>query len=160
MSAFQENRIDALRQYIGSHYSNNGATDKVPINLILIEFCYSDLTEIKSSSISNKRLASIEGWNLPTVQLPLDTLPGGGTYYVHLADSQNHGGQAYGYRLRIRAPQPDFALCTVPSSLSVRAGPAVPVSIYALRKDGNRPNQKQRNSLGVIPAIPIQIVQQ
>jgi len=55
---------------------------------------------------------------------------------VHLADSQNHGGQEYGYRLRIAAPQPDFALRVTPSSISVNAGGVVVVYVYALRKDG------------------------
>jgi hypothetical protein len=63
-------------------------------------------------------------------------LPKQGTYYVHLADSQGHGGAAYGYRLRVTAPQPDFALRVVPSGLSVRSGGLVPVSVHVLRKDG------------------------
>lgn len=63
-------------------------------------------------------------------------LPADGTYYVHLADSQHHGGQAYGYRLRVTAPQPDFALRVTPSSLSVNTGAIVPVTVHALRKDG------------------------
>jgi len=63
-------------------------------------------------------------------------LPGDGTYYIHLSDSQQHGGKAYAYRLRISEPQPDFALRVTPSSLSMRAGAALPVCIHALRKDG------------------------
>ena len=63
-------------------------------------------------------------------------LPQDGTYYVHLADSQNHGGKAYGYRLRITAPRPDFALRVTPSNHSVRAGGIVPIYVHALRKDG------------------------
>ena len=63
-------------------------------------------------------------------------LPKDGEYYVELADSQHHGGEAYGYRLRIASPQPDFALRVTPSSLSVRAGGIVPVCVHALRKDG------------------------
>jgi hypothetical protein len=66
----------------------------------------------------------------------LAELPKDGTYYVHLADSQHHGGEAYGYRLRMAAPQGDFALRVTPSSLSVRAGGIVPVCVHALRKDG------------------------
>ena len=66
----------------------------------------------------------------------LAELPKNGTYYVHLADSQHHGGRAYSYRLRVAAPQPDFALRVTPSSLSVRAGGIVPVCVHALRKDG------------------------
>ncbi len=63
-------------------------------------------------------------------------LPNAGTYFVHLADSQNHGGQDYGYRLRISPPQPDFALLAAPSSINVLTGGTVPVTIEALRKDG------------------------
>ncbi len=63
-------------------------------------------------------------------------LPRDGQYCVHLSDSQNHGGQAYGYRLRIAAAQGDFALRVTPSSLSMRAGATVPITVHALRKDG------------------------
>ena len=63
-------------------------------------------------------------------------LPRNGTYYVHLSDSQQQGGQAYAYRLRISSPKPDFALRVTPSSLSMRAGAAIPVHVQALRKDG------------------------
>ena len=66
----------------------------------------------------------------------LAELPKNGTYYVHLSDSQHHGGEAYAYRLRIAPPQPDFALRVTPSSISVRAGGIVPVCVHALRKDG------------------------
>lgn len=66
----------------------------------------------------------------------LAELPKNGTYYVHLADAQHHGGQAYSYRLHIAAPQPDFALRVIPSSLSVSAGGIVAVCVHALRKDG------------------------
>jgi len=63
-------------------------------------------------------------------------LPENGTYYVHLADSQHHGGEAYGYRLRVAGEGGDFALRVTPSSLSVRAGGIIPVCVHALRKDG------------------------
>jgi len=63
-------------------------------------------------------------------------VPESGTYYVHLADSQRHGGDAYAYRLRIAAAQGDFALRVAPSSISSRAGGVVPISVHALRKDG------------------------
>jgi len=59
-----------------------------------------------------------------------------GVYYVYLSDARTHGGGAYGYRLRIGPPRPDFALRVTPSSINVRAGSAVPISVYALRKDG------------------------
>jgi hypothetical protein len=63
------------------------------------------------------------------------TLPANGIYFVHLADAQRQGGTEFGYRLRISAPQPDFALRVTPSSASVRGG-TVPLTVYALRKDG------------------------
>jgi hypothetical protein len=64
------------------------------------------------------------------------TLPKDGTYLLHLTDTQHKGGPEYGYRLRISAPQPDFALRVVPSSINARVGATVPVTVYALRKDG------------------------
>ncbi len=63
-------------------------------------------------------------------------VPAGGTYYVHIGDGQQKGGTAYGYRLRISQPMPDFELRVVPSSINARAGQAVPITVYALRKDG------------------------
>lgn len=66
-----------------------------------------------------------------TAELPKD-----GTYFVHIADSQHHGGDEYGYRLRIAVPEGDFALRTTPSSLVARAGGMVPVSVHVLRTDG------------------------
>ena len=63
-------------------------------------------------------------------------LPRAGTYYVHLADAQQHGGEAYGYRLRVSAPRGDFALRATPSSLFMRPGAIVPIYVHALRQDG------------------------
>ena len=64
------------------------------------------------------------------------TAPSSGQYFVFIGDSQKKGGPDYGYRLRISAPQSDFALRLVPSSLNGRPGGVVPVKLYALRKDG------------------------
>lgn len=64
------------------------------------------------------------------------TLPARGTYYLHLGDTQHQGGPEYGYRLRISPPRPDFALRVVPSSVNVRGGASVPLTVYALRRDG------------------------
>ncbi|MHC4682466.1 MAG: hypothetical protein ACYTEK_27740, partial [Planctomycetota bacterium] len=63
-------------------------------------------------------------------------LPNDGQYCVRLVDSQRHGGQAYGYRLRIAPQGGDFALCVTPSTLSVRTGGIMPIAVHALRKDG------------------------
>jgi len=62
-------------------------------------------------------------------------LPTNGTYLIRLADAQRQGGVEFGYRLRLSAPQPDFALRVAPSSVSVRGG-TVPLTAYALRRDG------------------------
>ncbi len=64
------------------------------------------------------------------------TLPADGDYYIHLGDAQHQGGPEYAYRLRISPPRPDFALRVVPSSLSVRGGASVSLTVYALRRDG------------------------
>ena len=63
------------------------------------------------------------------------TLPADGAYYLHLGDAQHKGGPEYAYRLRLSPPQPDFELRVVPSSLNVRGGATVPLTVYALRKD-------------------------
>jgi len=65
------------------------------------------------------------------VELPVD-----GTYRVHLGDTARSGGKEYAYRLRISAPQPDFALRVVPSSAAFRSRGSTAVSVYAVRKDG------------------------
>jgi len=64
------------------------------------------------------------------------TATASGPYYIHLGDAQGKGGSDYGYRLRISPPVPDFALRIVPSSINARPGTTVPVTVYALRKDG------------------------
>lgn len=63
-------------------------------------------------------------------------LPADGTYTVRLADAQHHGGADYGYRLRISAPRPDFELRVTPATINVRAGATIPLTVYALRRDG------------------------
>ena len=63
-------------------------------------------------------------------------LPADGIYYLYLGDAQHKGGPDYAYRLRISEPSPDFALRTVPSSINLRAGASVPITVYTLRKDG------------------------
>jgi hypothetical protein len=53
-----------------------------------------------------------------------------------LSDTQHKGGADFSYRLRIGPPQPDFELRVVPSGVNARAGMNVPVTVYALRRDG------------------------
>ena len=62
--------------------------------------------------------------------------PSDGVFYVYLSDAQRQGGAEYSYRLRIDRPRPDFALRVSPSGISGAPGAIVPVTIYALRKDG------------------------
>ncbi|MBT8038536.1 MAG: hypothetical protein KJO21_13450 [Verrucomicrobiae bacterium] len=63
-------------------------------------------------------------------------LPREGRYLIHLSDAQGRGGRAYGYRLRVSKPIPDFAVSATPSSISVRQGCSVPIAVHAVRKDG------------------------
>ncbi|MCI0491388.1 MAG: hypothetical protein L0Z07_00460, partial [Planctomycetes bacterium] len=63
-------------------------------------------------------------------------LPKDATYFVHVSDTRIHGGEAYGYRLRISPPRPDFSLRIAPSSINARPGMTVPLTVYALRQDG------------------------
>ena len=64
------------------------------------------------------------------------SLSANGEYYLTVADAQNNGGPDFGYRLCMRAPQADYELRVVPSSLIARAGQVVPISVFALRRDG------------------------
>ncbi len=66
----------------------------------------------------------------------LVSLPETGTYYIHLGDTQKKGGKEYCYRLRISARRPDFDLRVVPSGINARPGSVVPLTVYALRRDG------------------------
>ena len=62
--------------------------------------------------------------------------PAAGDYRVALGDSQKNGGPDFSYRLRISPPMPSFALRFVPSCVNGLPGYSVPVTLYALRKDG------------------------
>jgi hypothetical protein len=64
------------------------------------------------------------------------TLPTDGTYTALVGDAQQHFGRDFSYRLRLSEPRPDFELRMVPSSINLRPGAIIPVTIYALRKDG------------------------
>ncbi len=64
------------------------------------------------------------------------SLPAAGTYCLHVGDAQRKGGPEYAYRLRISPPRPDFDLRIVPASVNVRVGTAIPLTVYAFRKDG------------------------
>jgi hypothetical protein len=64
------------------------------------------------------------------------TLPTNGTYCLEVTDTSHQGGPDYAYRLRLSAPRPDFALRVVPSSINMRYGGTVPLTVYAVRRDG------------------------
>jgi hypothetical protein len=64
------------------------------------------------------------------------TLPATGVYYLFMRDAQQNGGADFTYRLRISEPRPDFELRVVPSAINGRPGATVPVTVYALRKEG------------------------
>lgn len=64
------------------------------------------------------------------------TLPADGTYRLHVSDAQRQAGPELAYRLRVSPPQPDFELRVVPSTLNVRSGASIPITVFALRKDG------------------------
>ncbi len=62
-------------------------------------------------------------------------LPGTGPCYLSLTDTQQKGGKDFVYRLYLRAPEPDYELRVVPSSIIARPGAVVPISVFALRQD-------------------------
>jgi hypothetical protein len=63
-------------------------------------------------------------------------LPHDGAYTLLVRDAQQRGGMEYTYRLRIAPPRPDYQMRVVPSSLAVRAGASVPMTVHVLRADG------------------------
>jgi len=63
-------------------------------------------------------------------------IPSKGTYYLHIRDVQRNGGDDFIYRLYVRPPEPDYELRVTPSSIVARAGAVVPITVFALRKDG------------------------
>jgi hypothetical protein len=80
-----------------------------------------------------------KGWGLLTHHadsLIAARLPAAGTYYLYLGDIQHHGGPEYTYRLRVSPPRPDFELRVTPSAVNAAGGMTVPITVYALRKDG------------------------
>ena len=64
------------------------------------------------------------------------SIPADGEYYLHIGDAQHNGGEEFSYRLRLRAPQADYELRVVPSTIMARAGQVVPITVFALRQDG------------------------
>lgn len=59
-----------------------------------------------------------------------------GRYYLRVIDTQNHGGEDYGYRLHIARFEPEFELRIDPSNLVIPAAGTTVMKISALRKEG------------------------
>ena len=64
------------------------------------------------------------------------TLPKDGTYFVQITDTDGHGGESFGYRLRLSEPMPDFELYVSPSSINLSPQDTVVLNVQAIRKDG------------------------
>ncbi|MCM8759243.1 MAG: hypothetical protein NC906_05670, partial [Candidatus Omnitrophica bacterium] len=63
-------------------------------------------------------------------------LPTTGNYTVEITDAQGHGGDEYGYFLRLSKPMPDFQIMVSPSRINVPADGFAVLKTYAIRKDG------------------------
>jgi hypothetical protein len=63
-------------------------------------------------------------------------LPADGPVFIRIADTQNHGGPEFAYRLRISEARPDFELRVTPSVLNIPPGGHVPLRVHVLRHDG------------------------
>ncbi|MDA3927026.1 MAG: PPC domain-containing protein [Kiritimatiellae bacterium] len=66
------------------------------------------------------------------------TLPEDGTYTCIITDTQHKGGNAYAYRLRLSAPQPDFDIRLVPSHVYMTSGGTDTLKAHLIRRDGFR----------------------
>ncbi len=64
------------------------------------------------------------------------TLPADGPWFVTIGDAENHGGDAFSYRLRLSAPRPDFELRVTPSAILAPPNGHIPLEVFALRNDG------------------------
>lgn len=64
------------------------------------------------------------------------TLGGNGDHFLFVGDAQDSGGIDFAYRLQIRRPAPDYDLRVTPSNLIVRPGQTVPITAFAVRRDG------------------------
>ena len=66
----------------------------------------------------------------------MTTLPATGSYLVRIGDAQRNGGAAYGYRLRISSPEPEFTVYSTPSTHQLAAGGIFPIWFHVDRMDG------------------------
>ncbi|MDF1851531.1 MAG: hypothetical protein P1U85_11905 [Verrucomicrobiales bacterium] len=63
-------------------------------------------------------------------------LPSNGVCFIRVGDTQNQGGIAHAYRLKVTQGEPDVALRVTPSSLLAYPGGNARGTIHALRLDG------------------------
>lgn len=63
-------------------------------------------------------------------------LPADGPYRLEVRDAQGHGGEEYGYRLRVGPPRPSFEVRALPSGVAVAAGRSAAFRLRAERRDG------------------------
>lgn len=64
------------------------------------------------------------------------TAPATGFYSVRVSDARGAGGPEYAYRLRIRRPQPDFAVQFRPTRPLIWKGGAASIMVEVTRRDG------------------------
>lgn len=69
----------------------------------------------------------------PSVPL---TLPEEGVYEVEVSDLEGRGGEAFGYRLRVGPPQPDYRLWMTPASLNIPSDGSGLVTLHLERIHG------------------------
>jgi hypothetical protein len=63
-------------------------------------------------------------------------LPADGRHLIHLGDTRRQAGRECAYRVRISAPQPDFALRVTPARVVIPAKGSANLTVFAIRKDG------------------------
>ncbi len=66
----------------------------------------------------------------------IQTLAAAGRYVIRVRDVQGKGGPAYGYRLIVAPPRPDFFLRVIPDNLRAGPGDSAIVNVQAVRLDG------------------------
>ncbi len=62
--------------------------------------------------------------------------PKAGTYFARIRDIQGKGGPAFGYRLRISNPMPDFEVFALPAGVLVPKGESGSITLRVIRKEG------------------------
>ena len=140
-----ESRLRAIRPGQWDTYPIQGRAGKTIVAEVYARRFGSPLDSVlKLTDRTGRQLAfnddhDDKGFGLLTHQadsLLTATLPADGTYYLHVGDAQGKGGPEYTYRVRIGPPQPDYELRVTPSSINAAPGTSVPITVYALRKDG------------------------